>query len=100
MTTRRIVPATTIMPVPPEKYDRSYMSNLVGMMQRIVLNLDNPATLRGGWLNLSAVKSDAYDLTVGDIYTDGAFLKIVKPGDAGSFGGSASVGVGAVTVTT
>lgn len=100
MATRRIAPITTVLPIPPQNYDSSYMVNLVSALQRAMHGLEQAPTLRGGWLNLSDPRFDAYNLTVGDIYIDGNILKIVRMGDTGFLGGGLTIATGTVTVTT
>jgi uncharacterized Zn-binding protein involved in type VI secretion len=76
------------------------MSRLINALQSTFHNVEEPATLRGGWLNLSDPRFDCYGLTEGDIYIDVNVLKITRAGDYGALGGSLTASVGTVTVTT
>lgn len=97
---RKLAPLSPVLPTPETQYDRAYMQRLINALQSALHNLEQPATLRGGWLNLSRVRFNAYGLTEGDVYVDVNILKITLPGDYGALGGSASISVGTVTVTT
>jgi len=97
---RRIAPIAPVLPVPPNSYEPQYMFRLIGAIQTAMLNIENPATLRGGWLNISSPRFDAFNLTEGDVWVEGNTLKITRIGDFGTLGGSASVAVGSVNVTT
>ena len=97
---RRIAPLSPVLPTPSDHYDRGYMQRLINALQGALHNQEEPATVRGGWLNLSDPRFDAYGLTKGDIYIDVNVLKITRSGDYGALGGSATISVGTVTVTT
>lgn len=97
---RTLAPATPVLPNPPAEYDQIYMSRLISAIQSAMQVLENPATARGGWLNLSAPRFDCFNLTVGDIWVDGNTLKITRIGDFGFIGNGVSMGIGFVTVTT
>lgn len=97
---RRIAPLSPVLPTPSDEYERGYMQRLVNALQGALHNLEQPATARGGWLNLSRPRYDAYGLTQGDIYIDVNVLKITRVGDYGALGGAATISVGTVTVTT
>ena len=96
---RRLAPVAPILPVPSGEYDQQYMSRLIGALQAALLNIENPATLRGGWLNISSPRFDAFNLTEGDVWVEGNTLKITRVGDTGALGGSASIAIGSVSVT-
>lgn len=95
---RRIAPIAPVLPVPPAEYDQQYMSRLIVAVQAAMLNIENPATLRGGWLNLSEPRFDCFNLTEGDVWVDGNTLKITRVGDFGILGESVSMALGQVTV--
>lgn len=95
---RRIAPVAPVLPNPPTQYDVQYMQRFIVALQAALLNIENPATLRGGWLNLSAPRFDAFNLTEGDIWIEGNTLKISRAGDSGILGSSSSFSVGQVTV--
>jgi len=90
---RRIAPVAPVLPNPPQQYDIQYMQRLLVAMQNALLNIENPATLRGGWLNLSSPRLDAFNLTEGDVWIEGNTLKIARVGDFGSLGSSAAFAV-------
>lgn len=96
---RRIVPPPTL-PSPPRDWNASYMEHLVSTLQRFVSTISNPATLRGGMLNLSATQFNAYNLKVGDVWIDVNHLVIMRAGDVGFVGESLTLSGGTVTVTT
>ena len=97
---RRIAPLAPVLANPPDKYDVVWMSRVISALQTALHNLENPATLRGGWLNLSEPRFDAFNLTEGDVWIDVNVLKITRVGDFGCLGGSVSTSIGTVTVTT
>jgi hypothetical protein len=76
------------------------MRNLVAMIQRTMHSQEEAATLRGGWLNLSEVRYNAYSLIEGDAWVDNGYLRIVGQTGAGLLGNGLTVSVGTVTVTT
>ena len=102
MTTRprRIAPIAPILPVPTAAYDQQYMNRLIGAIQAAMLNIENPATLRGGWLNISEPRFDCFNLTEGDVWVEGNTLKITRVGDFGALGGRVAMAIGQVNVTT
>lgn len=95
---RRLAPIAPVLPVPTTGYDQQYMSRLIGAIQAAMLNIENPATLRGGWLNISEPRFDCFNLTEGDVWVDGNVLKITRVGDFGVLGESLSLALGQVTV--
>lgn len=97
---RALAPAAPVLPNPPDEYDVNYMGRLITTIQSAMQLIENPATLRGGWLNLSAVKFNAFGLTEGDVWVEGNTLKITRIGDFGLVGAGVSMRSGSVNVTT
>jgi hypothetical protein len=97
---RKLEPITGNLPTPPKDVDANYMRQMVGALQRMLHNIEKPATLKGGMLNLSETPFDAYDLLVGDVWIDVNVLKIIRIGDYGVLGSGISILNGSVTVTT
>ena len=98
--TRRIAPLTQTLPIPPSEYNADYMRRLINVLQRMAHNQEYAAVLHGGWLNLSDIRPDAYNLVPGDFFQDASYVRVVRGGDYGTMGVSITSGVGAVTVTT
>lgn len=97
--TRRIAPLTQVLPTPPAEYNPDFMRRLVSVMQRVAHNQEQAATIRGGWANFSDLETDVYRLSVGDVWQDNSYLRIVRAGDYGSSGEALTINIGSVTVT-
>lgn len=76
---RRLAPIAPILPNAPPEYDVQYMQRLIVALQNALLNIENPATLRGGWLNISEPRTPASataDGSTGDISWDSNYIYV------------------------
>jgi hypothetical protein len=68
---------TTRLPNPPKQYDQEYMSRLLNQLNQQFRAMEQSGPLHGTTLNLSMLPIAAAGLRSGDVWVDGATLKIV-----------------------
>ena len=87
------------LPLAPLSYDRSYLNQLVRVLNLYFTHLDsqNPLHLEG--LVLTDLTEAPVGLPPFSLYRDGRSVKILLPQDTGVAGLSATASVGSVTVT-
>lgn len=82
-------PSRPSLPLPPQKYDESYMSRLVKTIETAFSVITNVGQLQGSGdptanskqpspLNLANIPTSATGLNSGDVWSDSGTLKIVS----------------------
>ena len=87
-------------PLPPEKYNRSYMATLVQTFSTFVEQVRNPGEGRNTKLTLTALPGDDFGLEVGALFEVDGFVKIARSNVVAARSISATAFIGSVTVTT
>ena len=84
----------SIIPIAPVSYDSAYLNQLARALDNVIEDQRNPLVTLSNIPNVSA----ANGLSIGDLYEENGFLKIVTNGDI--FGGTTlgTTAVGTVTV--
>ena len=86
----------SVLPRPPDSYERRYLVSLSRALEQVIDNVDNPLT------NIQALPTSevANILQVGDIFEEEGRLMIKRSGDIFTGGHASTMSVGDVTVTT
>lgn len=92
--------ARPFFPVPPEQYDRNYMSEVVRSFSVYLEQQQNPGEGRNTFLVLTALQTDDYDLEIGALFQQDGFVKITLGNTPHVRGSTGTGAVGTVTVTT
>jgi len=86
----------TVLPIPPPEYDVLYINQLIRVLDVLISEVRNPD------INIpnTALPSVgvANTLSIGDMFEDDSFLRVVRAEDVHSGSLSATGGVGTVTV--
>jgi len=87
-------------PLAPDEYDRETMDRFTRMIEFAFEQLDTPGPIEATTINLSALNGSGGGLRVGDVFSNGGILTIVRTEDvfAPSFLGTSALGT--VIVTT
>jgi len=86
--------------VPPEKYDRQYMAEIVRSFAVYLEQMQNPGEGRNTRLVLTNLQTDDVGLETGALFQQGGFVKITLIDSPHVRGSSGTGAVGTVTVTT
>ena len=88
----------TVLPIPPQEYDVLYINQLARALDVLISEVRNPdVNIPNTALPTVGV---ANTLSVGAMFDDGSFLRVVRAEDVRSGSLGATGGVGTVTVVT
>ena len=87
------------LPLAPLEYDKSYLDQLVRVLNIYFTHLDSQNALHLEGLTLTNLTEAPVGLPPFSLYRDGRSVKILLPQDTGVEGLSATVSLGSVTVT-
>ena len=92
---------TTIgpLPLPPDQYDRRYLSQLVRSLEMVLKHLAGPDVGYFTGLTLSDLPVTGQGLEFGQVFSDGGFLRMVRQGEAFPGPLYATASLGTVTVS-
>ena len=88
-----------VLPLPPEKYDKTYFSSILRVLSVYFAQLDSKDSLNVGGFILTDLTDVPQVLPDFSLYRQDRFVKIVLPGDVFSEGVSGTGAVGTATVT-
>jgi hypothetical protein len=88
------------LPVPPEKYDQSYFSEIVRALSVYMQNERNPGEGRNTFTVFTNLQTDDVGLEPGAVFNHGGYLKVSELNSPHVQGSSATGTVGSVTVST
>jgi hypothetical protein len=87
-------------PVPPNEYDRRYITEVVRSFSVYLEQMQNPGEGRNTFLVLTNLQTDDSGLENGALFQQEGFVKIALINKPHARGQQATGSVGAVTVTT
>jgi hypothetical protein len=88
------------LPVPPEEYDQSYLSEIVRSFSVYMQNERNPGEGRNTFTVFTNLQTDDVGLEPGAVFNHGGYLKVSELNTPHVQGSSATGAVGSVTVST
>jgi len=88
------------LPVPPEEYDQSYLSEIVRSFSVYMQNERHPGEGRTTFTVFTNLQTDDVGLEPGAVFNHGGYLKVSELNTPHVQGSSATGAVGSVTVST
>ena len=88
------------LPVPPAKYDQSYLAEIVRALSVYMQNERNPGEGRNTFTVFTDLQTDDVGLEPGSVFNHGGYLKVSELNTPHVQGSSATSAVGSVTVST